>query len=241
MYFYLIVALQVYCIYHCYVNKNQYYWILIVLFLPAIGSLLYLFLNIIQKRDIDKVQEELISVINPTKKITDLEKKLDFSETFENRVALADAYLEAEIYDRAIAHYTISLEGTFKNDYYVNTQLLKSYFYSSQFDGVLKAAEMLKTNSRFKKSEACFFYALALEKTGEAVMAENYLVKFDAPYSKYRERLELAKFYIRNGNIEKANAILKEIDQEANGMSKTSYKLNREHIIEAKELLNTNI
>jgi len=237
MYFYLIVALQVYCMYHCYVNKNQYYWIFIVLFLPALGSIFYLFLNVFQKHDIEKVQEGISTVINPSKKITDLEKKLEFAETFENRVALADAYFEAGIFDKAEEEYKTSLVGTFENDYYVNTQLLKTYFYSSQYEAVLRRAESIKESSKFNKSEASFLYGLTLEKTGDTKLAEDFLIRFDAPYSRYEERLELAKFYIRNGSVEKARTILKEINQESIGMSKISYRQYKEPINNAKELL----
>lgn len=241
MYFYLVVVLQVYCVYHCYVNRNQYYWIFIVLFLPALGSIFYLFLNVFQKRDIEKVQEGITTVINPTKKITDLEKKLEFAETFENRVALADAYLEAGILDKAEEEYKTSLVGTFENDFYVNAQLLKTYYYSAQYEAVLRSAESLENLSKFNKSEASFLYGLALEKTGNTKLAEDFLAKFDAPYSRYQERLELAKFYIRNNKTAEARLILEEIQQESSGMSTTSYKHNKIFIKKAKELLDTGL
>ncbi|WP_148232030.1 hypothetical protein [Maribacter sp. HTCC2170] len=222
-------------------NKNQYYWFFVILFLPALGSILYLFLNVFQKQDIEKVQEEITTVINPTKIITDLEKKLMFSETFENRVALADAYLKAKMFDEAEGHYRTSLQGTFENDYYVNTQLLETLYFSSQFEKVLSHVGSIKDSPKFKKSRASFLYALALEKTGDIALAEEYLIKFDAPYSRYQERLELAKFYIRIDSIDKARALLKEIEEESVGMSKTSYKQNKILIKKAKDLLESGL
>lgn len=212
-----------------------------ILFLPALGSILYLFLNVFQKQDIEKVQEGITTVVNPTKKITDLEKNLKFSDTFENRVALADAYLEAGMFDKAEEHYKTSLVGTFENDFYVNTQLIEALYYSSQFQQVIKNAEAIKDSSKFEKSKASFLYALALEKTGEIDLAEKQLAQFDSRYSRYQERLELAKFYIRNGSTDKASAVLQEIEQESVGMSKTSYKQNRNLIKKAKELLETGL
>ena len=76
MQYYLIIALQGFCVYHCVVNKNHYYWIFAIIFLPVIGSVLYLFMNVFRKSDIDKAQESLTSVIQPTKKIMDLEKEV---------------------------------------------------------------------------------------------------------------------------------------------------------------------
>lgn len=237
MYFYLIVGLQGYCLYHCFTNKNQYFWFFVILFLPAIGSLAYLVVNVFQQRDIEKVQEGITHVINPNKVIEDLEKGLKFSETFENRVALADAYLDAEIFDKAEEHYNASLVGTFKNDFYVNNQLIKALYFSSQFEKVLENSVRIKDSSKFKKSKASFLYALTLEKTGNIEEAERYLSIFDSPYSKYQERLELAKFYIRNGFSTKARILLEEIEKESEGMSKTSLRQNGVLIKKAKELL----
>lgn len=237
MYFYIIIALQGFCLYHCFTNKNQYYWFFVILLLPAIGSLAYLFINVFQRRDIEKVQEGITHVINPNKVIEDLEKGLKFSETFENRVALADAYLDAEIFDKAEEHYKASLVGTFENDFYVNNQLVEALYFSSQFEKVLENSVRIKDSPKFKKSKASFLYALTLEKTGNIEEAEHYLSIFDSPYSKYQERLELAKFYIRNGFSTKARILLEEIEKESEGMSKTSLRQNGVLIKKAKELL----
>ncbi len=71
----------------------------------------------IQKRDVEKVQEEPLSVINPSQKVKDLEKQLRFSESFENRVKLADAYLDEKIHEKAIEHYDTALRDNFKDDF----------------------------------------------------------------------------------------------------------------------------
>ena len=237
MYYYLIVGLQAYCIYHCFANKNQYYWIFIIFFVPLIGSILYLFMNVFQKQDIDKVQENITSVINPTKKIIDLEKKFKFSETFQNQTALADAYLEAGIHDKAVENYEASLNGTFQNDFYVISKLEEAYYLSSRFEKAIACAERISDYPKFKKSRASFLYALALEKIGKVEQAETYLAKFDAPYSRYEERLELAKFHNRNAKSDRAAELLNGIVRESEGMSKVSYLQNRIWIKKAKELL----
>ncbi|PIE99863.1 MAG: hypothetical protein CR994_08990 [Maribacter sp.] len=201
------------------------------------GSLLYLFLNVFQKRDMEKVQEEITLAINPTKKITDLEKKLEFSDTFENKVALADAYLGLGQYEKAIALYRSSLKGTFEKDYYAISNLIEALCCSEQFTEAIEKIEVIKDSPRFKKSKAMLLYGLALEKTGEIGSAETILEQFNAPYSRYKERLELAKFYIRNGKTEKARTILNDISKESEGMSKQSYKLHQGFIKNAKEML----
>lgn len=241
MYYYLILALQGFCVYHCFANKNAYYWFFIIFFIPVIGALIYLFANVIQKKDLAVVQDTITTVIHPTKKIIDLENRFKFAATFENQVALADAFLEAEMYDKAILNYQAALKDVFQNDFYVMSSLVEAYYFSSDFDTAIKWAEKVKDDSKFKKSRASFLYALALEKRGEFVLSQNILEAFDAPYSRYQERLELAKFYIRNAATAKATALLEEIVKESEGMSKVSYRQNKTLIKKATELLNTGL
>lgn len=236
MLYYLGIALQAYCVYHCITNRNSYYWIFAIIFLPVLGALLYLVVNVFNKRDIDKVQNEIVSVINPTRKITNLEKKYKFSATFENQVALADAYLEAGMIDNAIENYKASLKDVFENDFYVQSKLLEAYYKSSEYDQAIIMADKIKENKSFRKSPASFLYALALEKKGDIEKAMEILSQFDAPYSNYSERYELAKFYIRNNKLNASNDLLEEMINESESMSKISYRQNAAVLKKIKEL-----
>lgn len=239
MYFYFIIALQGYCIYHCYTHRNEYYWILGIIFLPLLGCLVYLFMKVFRKSDVEKVQDNIVSVINPSKKINDLEKKLKFSESFKNRVALADAYLGAEMHDKAIEYYESSLKDMFKNDYYVISKLVEAYYFSSEFDKAITYVDQIKTNSKFKKSRAMFLYGLALEKTNKIDDAEVQLSQFDAPFSRYQERLVLGQFYVRNNKSEEAKMVLQDMVDEAERMSKQNYRTQKTLIVKARGILQT--
>ncbi|THV59108.1 hypothetical protein EZV76_09735 [Flagellimonas alvinocaridis] len=233
--YYLIIALQGFCVYHCYANRNNYYWILAIIFLPLVGSILYLFMNVFQRRDIEKVQESLVTVINPSKKIKDLEKKLRFSETFENRVALADAYLNEGMNMGAIENYKASLKDVFANDFYVISKLVEAYYFSDDFDNAIQTAKRIENDSRFRKSKSSFLYGMALEKRNDPISAEEYLRAFDAPYSNYRERLELARFLIRQDRMADGKLVYQEMISESESMSKQSYRMNRELVKKIKE------
>ena len=193
-------------------------------------------MNIFNKRGIDKVQDDIVSVINPTRKITNLEKKLKFSATFENQVALADAYLEIGMNDKAIDNYKESLKDVFQNDFYVQSRLLEAYYKSSQFDEVILSAQNIMDNKNFRKSTASFLYALALERKGNIALANELLSLFDAPYSNYEERYELAKFYIRNNKLQNSRDLIDEMLRESESMSKISYRQNVSVIKKIKEL-----
>src|SRR5690606_24820843 len=126
-----------YCIYHLFKNRNPYYWIFAILFLPLIGCVIYLVTQVYNKRDAEKLQDNLVNIIHPTKRIKDLEKKLRFSETYQNRVNLADAYLENKDYKNAIPHYLDALHDNLQNDLYATKQLVECYFNVEDYNNVI--------------------------------------------------------------------------------------------------------
>ncbi|SFD16756.1 hypothetical protein [Algibacter pectinivorans] len=237
MYYYLIIALQAYCLYHLYTNRNAFYWWFIILFLGPIGCAIYLLTQVYNKRDAEKITENLAHVINPSKKITDLENRLEFSDSYQNRVNLADAYLEIKDFDKAIAQYQEALKDTSQNNSYVTKQLIEAYFNIQDFNQVVFYAETIKNHSEFKKSRTQFLYGLALEQLGKLEAAEANLRTIDVRYSFYEERLILAKFLISNQKTEDAKAILNAISTESSHMTKQNQKLYRTTILEVEKLL----
>jgi len=233
--YYLIIGLQVYCIYHLFKNKNSFYWFFIILFIPLLGSLVYIFTQVINSRDVSVIKDEVVNLINPTKKILELENKLEFSSTFQNRVDLADAYLEIKDYSNAIQHYEKALDSNFKNDVYTINQLIKAYFSTDNFDKVIEHSEKVKSNLEFKKSQ--FFYGVALENKERFEEAEIELQKTDLNYSNYKERLFLAEFLIRRNKNTEAKELLEQIIEEAQNMTSTNKRTYRSTIEKTQNVL----
>ncbi|WOD42607.1 hypothetical protein [Hwangdonia lutea] len=237
MLYYITIALQGFCIYHLLKNRNPYYWIFLIIFLPVIGSVIYLITQVYNKRDAEKISDEITHIINPTKKITDLEQQLQFSETYQNRVNLANALLENKDYSNAIPHYLEALDGHMQNDFYVIKKLIKAYFNVEDFEQVVLYAEKIKDHPEFKKSESQFLYGLALEKMGDFEAAETNLRAINIRYSFYNERLVLAKFLLSRNKKAEAKAILQEIQTESQHLTKPNKKIFRATIMDVDRLL----
>ena len=237
MQYYLIVALQAFCIYHAYKNQRPYYWYFLIFFIPVIGSLIYIITQVYNKNDADKIQGEITSIINPTKKITDLEKKIEFSDTYTNRIELADAYVNNNDMPNAIVNYKKTLDDVDQNDLYAHQQLVLCYFQLKDYVGVIDHAEAIKDKSEFKGSKEQFCYGLALKELGKVKQAEEQLKQIDRPYSNYKERLELAKIYLENNRSEEGKDLLNEIYSESQHMAKPNRKIYRATIVEVEKLL----
>ncbi|MDD7886524.1 hypothetical protein [Flavivirga sp. 57AJ16] len=238
MAFYLIIALQAFCLYHLYKNRNPYYWAFLIFFIPVIGCIIYLITQVYNKRDAEKITTEITHIINPTKRVRDLEKQLQFSESYQNRVNLADAYLEIKDYNHAIPHYLEALKDSLQNDFYVVKQLIEAYFNLEDYEHVILYAESIKDRLEFKKSRVQFLYGLALAKMGKLEAAEESLKQIDIRYSFYDERLIYAKFLLSNDKKDHAKAVLEDVYAESQHMTKLNKRIYKATILEVEKLLN---
>ncbi|WP_299397005.1 hypothetical protein [uncultured Gelidibacter sp.] len=236
MYYYFIIAFQAYCIYHLFKNRNSFYWIFAIIFLPLVGCIVYLVTQVLTKRDTEKIQENLTTIIDPSKKIRDLEKKLEFTDTYENRVNLADAYLASHDYAKAILHYKKALEDKTQSGFYVKSQLVKAYYYSKDFEEVIRLGEILEPYKEFEKSHVPFYYGMALAEKDRTIEAEAQLKIIDKPYSNYNERLAFAKFLLNVEKTDAAKTLLDELHEEMQNMTKMNQRIYKVTAVEVEKL-----
>ncbi|GAA4293113.1 tetratricopeptide repeat protein [Aestuariibaculum suncheonense] len=237
MLYYLILAFQAYCIYHLFKNGNAYYWVFVILFLPVLGSVIYLLTQVYNKRDAEKIQNGIVSIINPTKKIKDLEQRLRFSETYQNRVNLADAYLENKDFQSAITQYQEAIKDQSQNHFYIITKLIEAFYNIEEYKNVIAYAEMIKDKHEFDKSRAQFIFGLAQDKLGDFEAAEVNLKQIDIRYSFYNERLQLAKLLIERQKSDEAKEILEDIVNESQNMTTPNRRIYRNTVQEANKVL----
>ncbi|WP_299438089.1 hypothetical protein [uncultured Aquimarina sp.] len=239
MYYFLIIALQGFCIYHAIKNRNEYYWYFVILFLPVIGSIIYLVTQVFNKKDLDVVQKEIVNVVNPTKKVNDLRKQVEFADTFQNRTHLGDALYEMGDYKTGIGEYEIALKGNYNQDAGVVKKILEGYSQISQFDKVIFCAEQINSRSDFRGSRSQFLYGLALENQGRSEEAEANLKPIDQRYSNYEERYTLAQFLVEKGKRTEAKEILEEIVLESQNMSKPNRNKYRAVVSDVEKLMSS--
>ncbi len=236
MYFYFIIILQVVCLYHCYKNRNSFYWYFAILLLPAIGCLIYVVTQIINRNQVTAVQDEVISVINPTKKLSDLEKKVAFSDTFQNRINLADALALSQNYKRAEEEYIASIKGAHSDDFYANSALITVLYKQQKYEEVLDKINLVNSKPEYEGSDVQFIYGQSLAALGKIEEAEKVLVKIDQRYSNYKERLILIEFYLANHKTDKAQELLSEMLVEHENMTPLNKKKHKDVFLKINKL-----
>jgi hypothetical protein len=233
-FYYIVIGLQLICVIHCIRKGNQGYWIWLIVFLPVIGCIAYLFEEIITKRGIKNVQSGIGNSLYPSGKIKKLEANLRFSDTFHNRVALADAYLYAGMHDKAIELYESSLTGNFTENDYVFSKLILAYFHKKDYEKVIPLGKKLSGQPQFMRSRPHLFYALSLHYRGQHEAAETEYLKMRSKFANYEARYHYAKLLIHVNRHEEAHQILSDLLNEIPHLSYRERRENRQWFTQSK-------
>jgi hypothetical protein len=236
-YYYLILILEAFCAIHCIRRGTQQKWLWMIIVLPVIGCIYYIYSEILSNRNFRAPKINVEAVINPGAKIKRLEDELRFTDTFANRVKLADAYLEAGLTDKAIKLYQNSLTGAFAENEHVQAQLIIAYFEKGMYSEVIPIAKRLYKLPQFARSKAHILYAKALELTDQPELAENEFKLMKGRYSYFEPRYEYGMFLSRADRSDEAWQIFTDMLNEQSQLSPVERKSNKGWFAKAKDEL----
>lgn len=175
------ILLQIYCIVHVLQNGKDKIWIFVILFLPYIGGVLYLFQEVLpsgRSRNITPNTQNPINTIEniffPTKKIQQLEHQLALADTYQNRLLLGEAYAAAGRYPEAIELFTKALSGLYKDDPTALSKRALTHYVSENLQAAKKDFEhVLNTGGKLAEREL-LIYAIVLEKLHDATAEKAF-------------------------------------------------------------------
>ena len=236
-FYYITIGLNIYCAVHSYRRGTLNKWIWLIVFIPIVGSAIYLYSEILSNRRISTPKIDVASVINPGVKLKRLEDELRFTDTFANKIKLADAYLGAGQVDKAVLLYESSLTGAFVENEYVHAQLIIGYYEQGRYAEVVPLAKRLYKLPNFARSKAHICYALALEKLGHDELAEKEFLAMKGRYSYFEQRYQYGLFLMRAERADDAYIIFTDMLNEEKHLSPVERKTSRIWFSKAKEEL----
>lgn len=234
-YYYIIFALEAFCFIHCIRRGGNQRWLWMIFLMPLIGCLYYIYSEILSNRGIRAPKINVEAVINPGAKIKRLEDEVRFTDTFANRVKLADAYLDAGLTDKALEIYQNSLTGAFAENEHVMAQLIVAYFEKGQYNEIIPIAKKLYKLPQFARSKAHILYAKSLEFTYQEEQAENEFKLMKGRYSYFEPRYEYGLFLTRAGRDDDAWQIFTDMLNEQSHLSPVERKSNKVWFAKAKD------
>ncbi|MCP9766624.1 hypothetical protein EGI22_01805 [Lacihabitans sp. LS3-19] len=236
-YYYVVLILQGICLYHSFKRGTHQKWIWLIVFLPFIGSIIYIFTEIIKKNQIRDFKGFFINLINPTGRINELEKKLRFSETFQSKVSLAYAYQAANRNIEAIPLFESALSGIHSDDVDVTISLLEAYYAIENYKKVVELGNKLQNDGFFQKSEANIYYAFSLEKIEKFQEAEQVYQKLNRKLCNFQARYYYGKYLQRISQEEKARMLFEKMVEESHFLVKGELRKEKFWISKASEEL----
>ncbi len=226
----LVIVLQVYCFYHMYKNHNDQRWFWLIFFLPFFGSLIYLYIHFYSSGEIENVGEGLKQAVNSNYHTQKLERELEVSDTFRNRMNLADAYLIDGRYEEALELYESCSSGINEDDPIVLMKMLRANYFLSDHYAVIELGEKLKGEKVFQRSEEKTGLAVSYFQTGNLEKAEETFKEMDTRFSNYNHRIEYAQFLMNTGRIKASKGLLYSLKEEFKLMDNDSKRQNKRYI-----------
>lgn len=236
-YYYGVLLLELICVWHCLKKGNQQNWLWIIIFIPLIGCIIYFFSEIVGSNDVSNLGSGVVNVIDPGRSIRKLEAQLKFADTHQNKVALADAYLQKGETEKAIQLYEASLTGVFSENEYVLMKLIIAYAKVGANDKIIPLAKKVYHSPQFAKSSAHIAYAKGLAQTGNPQQAEKEFERMKSKFADYEPRYYYGEFLLEQGRSEEAVTVFTEMVEEKKHLGSRERRLYNLWINKAREEL----
>lgn len=222
-----IVLIQMFCLYLAYKRNEHQKWFWIIIFFPAIGSIIYLFDTFYSRRNVESLAEGVKGGFINNYKIQKLEREIVFSNTVSKRIELADEYLRNDNYLKAAEIYESCLEGIYKNDTELLLKLIRVNFYLQNYQKVIEHGNVIVGDKSFKNSNEKAAFAWSFYEIGDNDKAGAIFRELDVRFSNYNQRLEYAKYLKVSGNAVLAKDKLQNLIAEIESMDNHERNLKR--------------
>jgi hypothetical protein len=217
---YLGYFIQLVLIIHVLKTGRERYWILMLLFLPLIGGIAYLVVELIPEfsRSIkgQKASHGVKRLINPAGDIRRYTSAWEHSPNVENGRQLATALLEAGKTEEASRVIDTALSGFFKTDPTLLLLKARAQFKQDQFSECVHTLDELRDHHPdLRDAEGHLLYARALEGDGKLQRAIDEYRAVAGYYPGARARYQLALAISKTGDSKQAIEQLETLLQDA--------------------------
>jgi hypothetical protein len=164
-----MLAAQIFFAVHA-VRQGKPWWILVLFFFPGLGILLYFFVEYLPSArtgELRSAGRKIARRLNPAAEVRRLEDEVALSNTVNNRLALADAYLEAGRQEDGVAVVRTCLQGIHEDDPRVLGALARACHAAGRMDEARDAMERLKGQNNLLTASMQLLDARIAEDSGD--------------------------------------------------------------------------
>ena len=172
----LIVVVQIACAIHCLRTGRPLWWLLIILFFPVLGSLIYIVAEVVPhaagRRELRMAKAAVVQKLDPDREVRAARDALDTADTAANRIAMGDALAGQENWSDAMLHYREALAKVPRADRATELKLARAHLEGGNAAEARRLLEALPASlSAADNDRAALLLARVLAECGETESA----------------------------------------------------------------------
>jgi hypothetical protein len=215
-YYYAVIGLQILCALHVLRARNDYYWLLIIFFMPLLGSAIY---AIVHHRTLFgavrlpfDLSIPMVEALNGKR----VEQAFRKSDTLSNRIDLANLQINRGGYAQALELLRRALDGPLKGDITLLFTCARAHYAKGEPDQAIVLLENAgKVRNNEKLRQRCLLLALCREATGDDAQADEKYQAAQGGYAGEEARARYGLFLKRTGRAQEAREMFRRILESA--------------------------
>lgn len=216
IYWILPILLQVALVIHILKTGRNTLWIWLIILVLPIGAIAYFVVEILPElmgsRTAKRAATGLRKTVDPHRDLRAASQKLAVNDSVDSRRKVADQLLERGRHDEAMEHYRAAMTGIYSHEPLLMLGLAKAQFAKGQIGETRQTLdELIANNPDFKSPEGHLLYARALQGEGNVDKALSEYKALSKYYSGAEAMYRYASLLRQQGQIEPANAMLKDL------------------------------
>ncbi len=216
LYYIAPTLLLIVCLVHAIRTGRVFPWIFIIIFLPLVGSLVYLGMEVVpdlvRGRRARQFGAAARDIADPNRGFRQAHRDVALVGSVDAKKSLAEEYVARGKFADAIALYQDALQGQFKDDSALLLGLARAQFMNGDGAGAQASLDALQAaDPKFSSADAHLLYARALELQGkdqEALAEYQKLIRY---YPGEEARTRMGLLLQKLGRRDEARAMFEEV------------------------------
>jgi hypothetical protein len=229
---------------HVLKTGRDFRWIFLLIFLPGIGALIYVVMEILPAFTgglaARRAARRVGKLVDPGRSLRQHQLDYERSRNVDTATRLANELVREGRYDEAIKVCEESRDGVFADDPTLLMALASGRFAKREFGKAIETLDELRAkNPQFRSPDGHLLYARALEEEGRTAQAFEEYEALARYFPGVEARVRLAQLHEKVGDKETAHRLFGQIVEDARLAPKHFQRAQRDWIEIAKKAFQT--
>ncbi|HEY0115029.1 MAG TPA: tetratricopeptide repeat protein [Allosphingosinicella sp.] len=228
-----VILIQILSAVHCVRHGRNQGWLMLIIFLPLLGSLAYFVMEIMpglgMRREVRMAKAAAVRKLDPERDLRMARDALEVADTAANRIALADRLAELERWGEAIPEYEAGLARAPRRERGIMVRLARACFEAGEPAKARQVLESLpETNSPSERDRADLLLARVLEEQSENEQALKIYADVAERLPGAEAQCRQAALLMKLGRETEARFVLEEVERRVKRLDRHERARERE-------------